>query len=175
MDDGDKVESRLMVSGGPTYTNHIQPSPRGAADWKEHQATNYLKDLADQQTRQDFLNETKNLQVSGDEFDNDFSRADFYINEAEIRSRKRSGIEGGIVFGLEERINKQNLPSRNSMLARDVLIGAAGHTFRKNKLSVDPVVLPTSKLEKISKIQMKTLEREASTQFISLKSPRRVK
>ena len=122
------------------------------------------------------MNDTKNFQVSADELDvDDFSRADFNLNETDIRSRKRSGIEGGIVFGLEKRIRKHNMPSRSSALAREVLIGAAGATFRKNKLSVDPVVLPTSKLEKISKVQMKTMEREASTQFISLKSPRRTK
>lgn len=88
---------------------------------------------------------------------------------------KRVGIDGGIVFGVDERMKKQEAPSRSSSLARDVLIGLAGANFHKNKLSVDPVVLPTSKLEKISKIQMKTMEREASTQFISLKSPRRTK
>ena len=50
-----------------------------------------------------------------------------------------------------------------------------GETFKKNKLSIDPVVLPTSKLEKITKVPIKALERETSTQYISLQSPRRSK
>ena len=46
-------------------------------------------------------------------------------------------------------------------------------TFRKNKLSVDPVVLPTSRLENIAQVQMKTIEKEMTVQYQSIRSPRK--
>ena len=49
-------------------------------------------------------------------------------------------------------------------------------TLRKNRLSVDPLVFPSSKLEALAQVEMATLEKELPQgQFSSFKSPRKSK
>ena len=62
----------------------------------------------------------------------------------------------------------QDLP-----MGKSYAIGPQLNTFRKNKLSVDPMVFPSSKLEAMAKIQMKTLQNEMTPNLHSLKSPRK--
>jgi len=67
-------------------------------------------------------------------------------------------------------LTKEQMKSRNMTMVRDMLIG---ETFRKNRLSVDPVVLPTSDLENIAKVPIETIQRELTSKFLSLRSPRK--
>ena len=49
-------------------------------------------------------------------------------------------------------------------------------TLKKNRLSVDPLVFPSSKLEALAQVEMATLEKELPQgQFSSFKSPRKSK
>lgn len=68
--------------------------------------------------------------------------------------------------------------SRNLSKVANAVLAAQAHlhqkdTFRKNRLSVDPIVFPASKLEALAQVQVKTLEKEMTAQYQSLKSPRK--
>ena len=62
---------------------------------------------------------------------------------------------------------------RNAAFVQAAIAAPIQDTFRKNKLSVDPVVLPTSRLENIAQVQMKTIEKEMTVQYQSIRSPRK--
>ena len=74
-----------------------------------------------------------------------------------------------------ERTEREDEEVQNmAMLSKSYVIGPpAQNTFKKNRLSVDPMVFPSSKLEAMAKIQMKTLDNQMSPNLHSLKSPRK--
>ena len=121
-----------------------------------------MKDVADITLKQDQALQNSNeknkhnliMQVSPEELDGEeFLRDDFNMDDELHRDS----------VGQNYHDVRSPRPQVETSQSTEINEAKIGETFRKNKLSIDPVVLPTSKLEKIIKVPMKTLEREQST------------